>query len=208
MGRKSFGFTGAMVFDLLPHIYQSYQQHFPNIDIVLRQITTTEQIKAIEDGTIDIGLLVLPVENNALKIEPLREESLILAVPKSHDLANQTSPVDLALLADEKFIMTPREAGESYYDSIISLCHQSGFSPNKSLEAQEIHTAASFVASGMGIALLPSSIQFVKNEGIVYLELKTHFTAYKTGVAYMKDSSSAVVDSFISFLKGEVISHL
>src|SRR5699024_1691756 len=117
-------------------------------------------------------------------------------------------PIDISLFADEPFIMTPREAGESYHDSIISLCRQSGFSPKKCLEAQEIHTAASFVASGMGVALLPSSIQFVKNEEIVYLKPKTYLTAYKTGVAYKKNSSSTVVESFISFLKKKVIPHL
>src|SRR5699024_3146905 len=77
VGQLVIGFTGAMVFDLLPYIYKTYQKEYPKINVVLRQMTTTEQIKALEDGTLDIGLLVLPVENFSLKIEFLREESLI-----------------------------------------------------------------------------------------------------------------------------------
>ena len=111
----------------------------------------------------------------------LREEPFIVAIPKTHRLAIEIEPIEISLLANEQFIMTPRNAGESYYDAIISLCQHAGFSPKKTQEAQELHTALSFVASGIGIALFPSSIQFVKNDEIVYLQLKKVLLHVKLG---------------------------
>lgn len=200
-GQLILAFTGSIAFDLLPLILRAFQERYPNINIVLRQLTTSEQIEALHEGSIHVGLLVMPVESITVNIEMLREEPFIVALPKTHPLANEVEPIELSRLANELFIMTPRNAGQSYYDAVISLCQHAGFSPKKTQEAQELHTAVSFVASGIGIALLPSSIQFVKNEEIVYLQLKKSFTTCKTGVAWNKDETSLVVHTFISFLK-------
>ncbi|OCA82040.1 LysR family transcriptional regulator [Pseudobacillus wudalianchiensis] len=200
-GQLIIAFTGSMAFDPLPVLLRSYQEKYPKINIVLRQMTTTEQLEALQENTIHAGLLNMPIESAAVHVEMLREEPFIVALPKAHPLASQTEPVDVACLANEHFIMTPRNEGQSYYDAIISLCQHAGFSPKKTQEARELHTALSFVASGIGVALLPSSIQFVKNDEIVYLQLKKSFTTCKIGVAWNKAETSPVVHSFISFLK-------
>ncbi|KAB7706689.1 LysR family transcriptional regulator [Bacillus aerolatus] len=207
-GQLILAFTGSIAFELLPLLLRSYQEKYPNINIVLRQMTTTEQMEALHESTIHVGLLNIPVESASVHVEMLREEPFIAALPKTHPLASETEPIDVSRLANEHFIMTPRKAGQSYYDAVISLCQHAGFSPKKTQEAQELHTALSFVASGIGISLLPSSIQFVKNDEIVYLQLKKSFTTCKVGAAWNKKESSPVVHSFISFLKESIIPSL
>ncbi len=204
-GQLILAFTGAIAFDLLPTILRAYQEKYPNINIILKQMTTAEQIKSFQKKAIHVGLVVMPVNSESLNIELLHEEPFIVVLPKTHHLAKQKGRVNLANLVNEQFIMTPRNSGEGYYDSIISLCQSAGFSPKKTQEAEELHTVVSFVASGMGIAILPSSIQFLKNDDIVYFPLKHDFPTYNTGVAWSKTEISPVVHSFISFLRETII---
>lgn len=207
-GQLILGFTGAISFKLLPTILRNFQKRYPRIKLVLKQMTTTEQIQAFQNKMIHVGLVVLPVFNDAINVEFLYEEPFVVALPKSHPLALQNKKViDIRDLKNEPFIMTPRSSGEGYYDSIISLCQASGFSPKKAQEAEELHTAVSFIASGMGVAILPSSIQFVKNDDIVYFPLKHEDTGsyYKTGVVWSKTETSPVVHSFVNFLKESLV---
>jgi DNA-binding transcriptional LysR family regulator len=204
-GQLILAFTGAIAFDLLPTILRAYQEQYPNINIILKQMTTAEQIKSFQKKAIHVGLVVMPVTSESLNIELLHEEPFIVVLPKTHHLAQQKGKVNLANLVNEQFIMTPRNSGEGYYDSIISLCQSAGFIPKKTQEAEELHTVVSFVASGMGIAILPSSIQFLKNDDIVYFPLKHDFPTYNTGVAWSKTETSPVVHSFISFLRESII---
>ncbi|MFC4799322.1 LysR family transcriptional regulator [Neobacillus citreus] len=200
-GQLILAFTGALAFDLLPSLVRSYRAKHPNINIVLRQLTTSEQVDALHGRTIHAGLLIPPIDSDSLNVEILREESYVVALPITHPLASLQGAIDLSLLANDLFVMTPREAGTSYYDSIISLCQNAGFSPQKAQEALELPTVTSLVAAGMGIAILPSSIQSLKNNQIVYLPLQESLTTYKFAVAWHKQENSPIISSFISFLR-------
>ena len=135
-GQLVLAFTGSIAFELLPLLLRRFQEQYPNINIVLRQLSSTEQIEALHDNSIHVGLLILPIESESFHVEMLREEPFIVALPKTHRLATETEPIDVSILANEQFIMTPRKAGESYYDAIISLCQHAGFSPKKTQEAR------------------------------------------------------------------------
>lgn len=200
-GQLILAFSGSIAFETLPSLVRSFQEKYPNISIILRHYTTTEQIEALQERSIHAGFLIPPVDSNLLNVEIIKEEPFVACVPNTHPLASHKGPIDLSLLANDLFVMTPRHAGIGYYDTIISLCQHSGFSPQKTQEASELPTAISFVAAGIGVAILPSSIQFLKNDQIVYLPLKKTFTNYKFALAWNKEESSPVVVSFISFLK-------
>lgn len=204
-GQLILAFTGAIGFELLPTILRAYQDKYPDVNIILKQMTTSDQIVAFRKNEIDVGLIVMPVLSESLNIELLHEEPFIVVLPRTHYLAQDGGTINIANLVNEKFIMTPRISGEGYYDSIISLCHSAGFSPKKTQEADELHTVVSFVASGMGIAILPSSIQFVKNDDIAYFPLDNNFSDYKTGIAWNKTEDSPTALSFISFLRESII---
>lgn len=204
-GQLILAFTGAIGFELLPAILRAYQDKYPDVNIILKQMTTSDQIEAFRQNVIDVGLIVMPVLSESLNIKLIHEEPFIVALPRAHHLAQDRDTIKIASLVNEKFIMTPRASGEGYYDSIISLCNSAGFSPTKTQEADELHNVVSFVASGMGIAILPSSIQFLKNDDIVYLPLENNSLDYRTGIAWNKTEDSSTALTFISFLSESTI---
>ncbi len=201
LGQLKLGFAGLVTFDLLPLVLQTFQMKYPEVKVVLHHLTTTEQIKALQQNEIDVGILIPPIDNREIDIEVIREEPFVVALNKSHPLAKITKPMNLSKLANDKFIMPPRNAGPGYYDSIISLCHKAGFSPDTTQEAKELQTVVSLVGSGIGVALLPLSIQHLKNDRVTYVSIKDSPNNIKTSVASNKDNKSPVVESFLTLLK-------
>jgi DNA-binding transcriptional LysR family regulator len=98
----------------------------------------------------------------------IRQEPFIVALPENPPLASKTDLLEVQELSSELFIMTPRKAGRIYDDTVIGICYNAGFSPSITQEIHELHTALSLVSAGIGIALVPCSIQNLRINGIVY----------------------------------------
>ena len=95
---------------------------------------------------------------------------MVVALPAGHPLASRKNGRGLTLksLAHEKFIGYPRAAGAGLYDSVIAACIASGFSPDIAHEAPQIVTTLNLVAAGMGISVVPSSMQRLRLDAVVY----------------------------------------
>ena len=121
-------------------------------------MTTSPQVEALEAGRIDVGLVRPPVGGELVKVIPLVEERLVVALPDSHPLA-QLQVVPVSALADEPFVSFPRRIGAGLYDDIVAVCAAAGFSPKVVQEANEMQTIVSLVSAGIGVALVPESMQ-------------------------------------------------
>jgi DNA-binding transcriptional LysR family regulator len=58
------------------------------------------------------------------------------------------------------------------YDAIIAACHAAGFSPRIGQEAPRIVSTLNLVAAGLGISVVPASLQRMHMDGVVYCRLK------------------------------------
>lgn len=171
-GVLTIGFGGSVVFDLLPKVIKRVRAHYPNLQLNLRQLTTTEQITSLLNGTIDVGILVPPVDNQKINTIPIREEAFVVCVPNRHPLSTCTSPIAMKEFTDENIIMTPKEAGKGYYDAVLSLCRQGGFFPKITQTAQEQQTLVSLVAAELGVAFVPESTKLISHKNVKYLSLQ------------------------------------
>ena len=96
--------------------------------------------------------------------------------------------------------MTKEEAGKGYYDSIINLCKNNGFTPKIVQVAQEQQTIISLVAAELGIAIVPNSTMNIRNENVIYLPLQQKYKK-TTALAWHKDSNSNSVEILINTIK-------
>lgn len=200
IGTLTIGFGGSVVFDLLPKIIKEIKNRYPEIKLNVRQLTTEEQLKSLLNGTIDVGLLVPPIENKKIDLFPIRDEVFVVCLPKNHYLAKSTKPIDIKELANEPIIMTPESSGKGYYNSVLSLCRKGGFYPNITQTAQEQQTLVSLVAAELGIAFVPESTKRIIHENVQYLSLKQQHKKV-TAVAWNPDCSPPVVKLFIDLIK-------
>jgi DNA-binding transcriptional LysR family regulator len=54
------------------------------------------------------------------------------------------------------------------YDAILSACNTAGFSPRVGQEAPRIVSTPNLVAAGLGISLVPESLQRMRMDGVVF----------------------------------------
>lgn len=161
-------FVGTLHFNFLPRVVQAFRSRLPDVELLLREATTAEQIAALKAGLADIGLMRRPgVAVPELAFECIAREEIMVALPEGHAQAAERQ-VALAALAQDDFIATPRSEGMGFYDQMIALCNAAGFSPRIVQEARQIETIAGLVAGGLGVALVPASVRQGLRHGIVF----------------------------------------
>jgi len=194
------GFGGSVVHDLLPEIIHYVKFKYPKLELTVQQYTTAQQVLALKNGEIDIGILVPPLNDLSINTLSIRQEEFIVCLHKNHPFANKTEPLSVSSFKNECIITPPNEAGSSYFDGIISLCKLGGFSPDITLSAQEQHTMVSFVASKLGISFVPYSTSRIINKNVVYKKLLEK--VYKeTALAWNSTNHNPAVHLFISIIK-------
>ena len=90
--------------------------------------------------------------------------------------------ITLHSLAKDQFILFPRDLAPSLYDQVISIYLEAGFSPHIALEAQ-MQAIVSVVAAGIGVALVPSSLQNLRRKGLIYKSLPSSVPKVELAVA-------------------------
>ncbi|HAE84088.1 MAG TPA: LysR family transcriptional regulator, partial [Ktedonobacter sp.] len=181
VGRLVVGYISSSTYDLLPMMLRIYRERFPDVEVALRELTTHEQLRALEEEYIQVGLLRLPISAPLLNVEVVRREPIVCALPEEHPLAMHER-IAVSLLANEPFVLQSRQRGAGYYVQLMKLCLASGFSPNVIQEVTEMHTIVSLVAAGMGVSLVPLSARNIRSQGVVYRELEGTVTLTEMAV--------------------------
>lgn len=202
IGRLAVGYIGSANYSVLPQAIREFRKQFPDVDLSLAEMNTSTQIEALREGRIHVGFLRPPqgIENEGLSIEPVFREPLMVAMPRNHHVKGETS-ITLRMLAKESFIMVPRQRGPGYFDYIIALCQQEGFSPRIVLEASQFHTIIGLVAAEIGIAIVPASMQSSRFKGVVFRVIAGGAETI-LNVAWVNSNQSLVLHNFISVTRG------
>lgn len=200
IGRLVVGFEGSSTYDVIPISLKVYRERFPEVDLVVYAMTTEEQIQALLEGRIGLGFVVSPLNDKRLAIETILREPLVLAIPENHPLVTR-SEVRVRELESEPFITFQRDRGCGLYDQLIAVCQRAGFSPRVIQEADEMQVILGFVAAGLGITLLSSSVQHFQRPGVVYRALQPSPPKVALALAWRRDAPSAVLQAFIEVVR-------
>jgi len=198
VGILRLGFSSAALYTMLPAILRAFRSQFPRAVLNLLELSTEEQVRRLASGALDAGIVRLPIENasKSLTARSIVREPLVVAMPRDHQLAKRPA-VPFRALAPEPFIVFPRHVAPGLYDQIMSLCGAARFRPIVAQEAAEIPTIISLVSAGLGIAIVPSSVQSLQRERVVYRALRPGDSMTEMAIAYERDNRSAVLRSFL-----------
>jgi DNA-binding transcriptional LysR family regulator len=114
-------------------------------------------VKLLQDGEVDMAVVIQPIRHPVLETVPLLEEELLLAVPRRHALASGTGRVRLTQLRDEPFVLL-REGAYDLREQTLQACRRAGFEPNVALDGGEMDSMLRFVGAGIGVAILPEMV--------------------------------------------------
>src|SRR5262249_21667905 len=176
-GRICVGVTATAPFHpLVPRSVRTFRKTFPLVSLRLEECLSNELIEHLRNGRVDVAFIRTAVADpEGLVISLLLQEPMVVVLPSEHVLAQAKGDVDAALqlkrLAREIFILYG-PAGSGLYETTMTACRAAGFSPRIGQEAPRITSALSLVASGLGIAVVPASLQQMRMDGLVCRRLK------------------------------------
>jgi DNA-binding transcriptional LysR family regulator len=102
----------------------------------------------------------------------LLQEEMRVALPEGHPLAQaQPSPLPLRALAGEPLILVRRPGAPGMYADLLDACQADGFTPRVAFQVEHMITNLMLVAAGVGISVVPASMEDVRREGVVYRPL-------------------------------------
>jgi DNA-binding transcriptional LysR family regulator len=199
-GRLRIGFVGSALVSLLPGIVQRFRAARPHVEVELRERSTTEQVAALATGAMDVGFVPLPVDETGLRAEVLLRERTIAALPEGHPCA-RLRRISLRRLAVEPFVLFPHAQAPGFHDRLItSLTAATGSPPRVVQEAAEMQTIVGLVATGIGVSLVPASVQHLALQGVAYRQV-TGGPVVEQAAVTREGDDSPIVGAFLSLAR-------
>lgn len=155
-------------------------------------------VQRLHERQIDVGFLYLPLNDPSLEIECITREPLVVALPEAHPLASKDR-VELQALAEEPFVLPARyQRVPGLYGQVTEACRQAGFTPNAvQKDVWLMQTIVGLVAGGIGVALVPSSLQNIPRRGVAYKPVRGLSPTVELGIIWRRDDPTVVLNPFL-----------
>jgi DNA-binding transcriptional LysR family regulator len=163
------GFAPSTLYALLPELIRELRRD-SDLELGLQEMTTLQQIEALKSGRIDIGFGRIHFDDGAIHQQVLYEDPLVAVLPTGHRLQGET--ITLERLSHESFVLYPANPRPSYADHVLALFANHGMGVRVSQWANELQTALGLVAAGLGITLVPASVQQQHRADLTYAPIQ------------------------------------
>jgi DNA-binding transcriptional LysR family regulator len=203
-GRLALAFVSTADYSVLPSFLHRFRAAYPQVQIELREATSDLQLEALEQGQIDVGLLIPPLPDRLKDLLAYRcvlSEPLVLAAPENAAALRADGPLPLQAVADLPLIIFPRRIAPAFHDAILGCFRDAGLTPRIGQEAIQMQTIVGLVSAGMGIAVVPQSVSNLKRPGVAYRALAGADAVIETGLAWRRDNPSPVLHAFLELIE-------
>lgn len=170
-GRLVVGCVGSATYSLLPAFARALREQLPDVDFVFRgEMLAPDQLESLLARRIDLALLRPPVEHPDVRVSTVRRDRLIVALPEDHRLTRRKR-LKIEDLREEDLIVHASRGRSVMYGIVTELCRSAGFEARIRHEVAETSTLVTFVASGLGVAVVPEPVAELGVPGTVYRPL-------------------------------------
>ncbi len=183
------GFVPSVLYGVLPDLIRELRADQSEVEVGLTEMISVQQLEALKSGRIDLGFGRLALSDPAIVQQVVMAEPLVAALPAraapregeggngggrgraggdGDGDGDGDGPMAPAELARRGLILYPARPRPSYADHVLSLFRAQGLQPRVVQEANELQTALGLVAAGLGITLVPSSVQRLHRDDVRY----------------------------------------
>lgn len=201
-GYLRLGFIDSAVYEVLPVLLQRYRSHYPEVEMILRQMSSREQIDALHNNQLDLGILRPPLPDTSLEAFTIRQEPFVVVLSPGHPLVQQKA-IPLAVLKEEPFVLFAQQIKTDFVEQVRRLCHQAGFEPRVVQEVQEMQTLVGLVAAGSGVSLVTASTQNLLSRGVAYRPIQDVAENAELVLAWRRDDKKETLQAFLHMVKDE-----
>lgn len=169
-GKLNFGYVGSAMKQLIPNLLLTFRKKYDNVLFDLKEMDNQVQIQQLLSHKIDIGFVRLERLPKDIDYIQMLIESFCLVLPQEHPLTQEKFK-GLHQLKDESFILFEASYSPSYYEKVMQLFDDSGFTPKTSHSTIHSSSIYSLVENGFGISIVPSSLISKHNKKVKFITL-------------------------------------
>ena len=206
LGTLDIGFAGPAMWAILPPLLRAHREAFPGVHLHLHEVGSGPQIRLLREGKLNAGFVRVAGDDEMLEFRPVWRDGIVVALPEEHPLA-QGGKVDLAELADERFILVSRSYAPGFHDDCMALCESYGFTPTVVEEGNTPAALFGMVAAGLGVTLAPSCELNVPWRGVTFQHPTRDPIVVEFAVAYRRSDDSPTLAAFLTTVD-EVVAEL
>jgi DNA-binding transcriptional LysR family regulator len=198
-GDLKLGYVGSAMQQIIPDLLLKLQDEQPDILFSLKELDNQKQINGLLSFDLDIGFVRLERVPRTLQIQPILKESFCLVLPKSHEIT-QDNFKNLAQLKEESFILFDQNYSASYYEKVMQLFDESGFTPLVSHNTIHSSSIYKLVENGFGLSIVPKSLAISNNENVKFVELSKLKQKTVLSVVWNKKNRNPLLEKIIKLL--------
>jgi DNA-binding transcriptional LysR family regulator len=122
------GFVSSATLSLLPPVIRLFRERFGGVELELKELTSAQQLDALYQDEIRVGLVRLPLRAPGIRLDPVPEEPLVVALPTGHPLEalDRVSP---EAMMDLPMIFFTRHLIPGFHAQIVELFQRVGVAP-------------------------------------------------------------------------------
>ncbi|MEP7453477.1 LysR substrate-binding domain-containing protein [Phyllobacterium sp. SB3] len=198
-GRISVGYVASAAYSgFFTESISKFRAVYPEVELQLVEMEMQKQLGQIAEGGLDFGYIrppaPLPV---GVRSERVLCENLFAALPSTHALAFK-SAIDLIALSESTFITARQPPDVGFHNNTIKACREAGFAPKINAAGSDFTTILSMVAVGLGVALVPKSLECLQLPGVNYIKILNNRITSDLAVAYRAAERVPAVRAFIA----------
>ena len=188
--------TGVLLF---PNVLAGFKNEYPQIDLQMVEYSAKKLALKVEQGEIDLGITVRPVNSELFETIPLLSEELVVLVDSEHELVERES-VRLSDLKKESFILLTDDY--ALHDVVQQECQRSGFQPTVAYKSSLWDLIGEMVTTKLGISIIPKSMVSRFNHRNVHaISISEPLIQWELVLIYKKDK-------YLSFAAREFIEYV
>lgn len=201
-GELRIGFLGSAMQNVVPRLLVKLRDVYPNIKTSLDELSNHAQVDAVLKDKLDLGFVRLARVPKELTIKPVFEDTFSIVLPKNHHL-NEKSFKGMKQLREESFVLFSQDYSPLYFDTVMSICEDAGFTPKVSHRSVHAQTIFTLVENKLGIAIIPTSLQYGFDLNVKFIELKKIKQRAGLSVIWKKDNRNPVLKHGVNLLLNE-----
>ncbi len=199
-GPLHIGFAGTVLYRGLPQVLRSFGAAHPKLRLVLRELSSSEQLVELVHDRLDVGFVHTTRVPAGFSQILVSSQPFMACLPAAHPLAHE-AVLPLARLQGEAFAVVMRSVSPDYHDRILAACADAGFEPSLHFELRHWLSVVSVIAQGLGVALVPAALQQAGLPGVVFVPLAQPLAPYDTHCLWRTGHDEAALGAFLATVR-------
>nr|MBA2534262.1 LysR family transcriptional regulator [Rubrobacter sp.] len=188
---------------------QTFRRRYPYVELEEHETftlqETLQQIDKLRRGTLDVGFMLRPEEDDFVEIERILDIELVAALPEGHPLADR-DVISMRELSDERLILFSRGFHPRCYDYVVGCCREAGFEPKvvqrKEPQLYSGATTYRMVDSGIGVGIVARPVvSGYKQYDVIFKPLRDPAPSLDLVAAWRREDSSSNLQAFLEVVR-------